>query len=178
MKKRTTVSGRTKSLTLTAMLCALSVAMLYIGVLLDVLEISAVAITSLFMLFCLRELGRSHAFMLYAATTFLSVVLLPRLEAGILYGLFGGLYPMIKCPMERHRRPLPLLLKLVYLNAVITAMELLTVYVLSLPFEGWPILLLLYAIANPTFLLFDRLLDRLLVLYEVRVRPRIARFLT
>lgn len=159
------------------MLCALSVAILYLGVLLDVLEISAVAIASLFMLFCLRELGRSQAFMLYAATTFLSVILLPRPEAGILYGLFGGLYPIIKFPMERHRRPLPLLFKLLYLNAVITAMELLTVYVFALPFEGLPILLLLYAIANPTFLLFDHLLDRLLVLYEVRIRPRIARFL-
>ena len=38
-------------------------------------------------------------------------------------------------------------------------------------------MLALLVLANPTFLLYDLLLDRLLVWYEVRLRPRIARYL-
>ena len=176
MKSR--ISQKTKRLTLTAMLAALSVALLYVGGLLDVMEITAVAVTSLFVLFALREMGLAYAFSLYAATALLSLLLLPKPSVGVLYVLFGGLYPLLKFPMERHRRPLPLLFKLLYLNAIITAVELLTVFVFTLPFEGWPLLLLLYALANPTFLLFDKLLDRLLILYEARLRPRIARYLS
>lgn len=177
MKRQNRINQKTRRVTLTAMLAALSVALLYAGGLLDVLEISAVAATSLFVLFALREMGLLYALMLYAATSFLAFLLV-RPSLGVLYLLFGGLYPLLKFPLERHRRPLPLLFKLLYLNAIITAVELATVFLFSLPFEGWWLLLFLYALANPTFLLFDRLLDRLLILYEARLRPRIARYLS
>ncbi len=178
MKRESRISQKTRRLTLTAMLAALSVAFMYVGALLEVMEITTVAVTALFVLFALREMGLGYAFALYAATSVLSMLLVPRPSVGVLYILFGGLYPLLKFPMERHRRPLPLLFKLLYLNAIITAVELLTVFVFALPFEGWWLLLLLYALANPTFLLFDKLLDRLLVLYEARLRPRIARYLS
>ena len=177
MKRQNRINQRTRRLTLTAMLTALSVAIMYVGGLLDVLEISAVGITSLFMLFALREMGLGYAVALYTTTSFLAFLLV-RPSVGVLYVLFGGLYPLLKFPLERHRRPLPLLLKLLYLNVIITAVELLTVFVFAIPFEGWLLLLLLYALANPTFLLFDKLLDRLLILYEARLRPRIARYLS
>jgi hypothetical protein len=177
MRRQSRINQRTRRLTLTAMLAALSVALLYVGGLLDVMEISAVAATSLFVLFSLRETGLLYALSLYAATSFLAFLLV-RPSLGVLYLLFGGLYPLFKFPLERHRRPLPLLFKLLYLNVIITAVELLTVFVFALPFEGWLLLLFLYALANPTFLLFDKLLDRLLVLYEARLRPRIAQYLS
>lgn len=177
MKRQSRINPKTKRVTLTAMLAALSVTFLYAGGILEVLEISAVAVTSLFVLFALREMGLLHALSLYAATSFLAFLLV-RPSLVLLYLLFGGLYPLLKFPFERHRRPLPLLFKLLYLNVIITAMELVTVFVFTLPFEGWWLLLFLYALANPTFLLFDRLLDRLLILYEARLRPRIARYLS
>lgn len=177
-KKKLQIAGRTRRLTLTAMLCTLSVAVMYLCTLLDVLELTGVAIAAVFMLLTVRELGRAHSLMLYVATALLSLLLLPRPDAGVMYALFGGLYPLIKFPIERRRRSWPLLIKLLYINVIITAIELLTVYVFLLPFEGWGILLLLYAIANPTFFLFDHLLNRLLILYEARLRPRIARYLS
>ena len=65
----------------------------------------------------------------------------------------------------------------VYINAVITLSELCSVLLFSLPPAAWYVLLLFYLIANPTFLLYDRVLDRLLIYYEVRLRPRLARYL-
>ncbi len=176
MKERNTRSS-TRRLTWLAMLCALSVAFMYLGNLLDVLEISAVAIASLFMLFCVHEMGYAAAWMLYAATAVLTLLLVPSKGVGGLYLLFGGLYPLIKFPLERIPRPWPIVLKLIYMAAVITAVECATVFLFLLPFEGWTLLVLLYVIALPTFVMYDILLSRLLVLYEVRIRPRIARFL-
>lgn len=159
------------------MLSALSVVILYLGTLLDVLILTAAGIASLLVWLAKRELPRTFAVSLYVATSFLSLLLLPNPEAGVAYLLFGGLYPLLKNSLERHRRPLPLLLKLLYINLTVTAIEAISFFVLSIPFEGIWLLLSLYALANPTFLLYDLLLDRLLVWYEVRLRPRIARYL-
>ena len=173
-------NGRQKALlhlTLSAMLTALSVVILYLGSLIDVLSLTAVAIASLPMLFAVRELPALYRLFLYAGTTVLAALLLPSPEAAVLYALLGGLYPMIKFPIEHLRRPLPLLLKLLYVNLLITVSELLTVLVFLLPPSTWYVLLALYLIGNPALLLYDRVLDRLLIYYEVRLRPRLGRYL-
>ena len=175
--KQNMLSQRTKHLTLSAMLTALSVVVLYLGTLLDVLTLTAAGIASLFVWFAKRELPRVFAVSVYVATSFLSLLLLPNPEAGVVYLFFGGLYPLLKNAMERHRRPLPLVLKLVYVNLTVLAVEAISFFLLSVPFEGWLLFAALFVIANPTFFLYDLLLDRLLIWYEVRLRPRIARFL-
>lgn len=159
------------------MLAALSVTILYLGTLLDVLVLTAAGVASLLVWLAKREMPLPYAISLYVATSFLSLLLLPNPEAAVAYVLFGGLYPLLKNTLERHRRPLPLILKLLYINLIVTAMEVISFFLLSIPFEGIWLLLTLYVLANPTFLLYDILLDRLLVWYEVRLRPRIARYL-
>ena len=159
------------------MLAALSFVILYLGTLLDVLTLTAVGLASLFMLVAVRELPCLFRLLVYFATVLLSFLLLPNPEAGVLYLLLGGAYPMLKFPFEHLHRPLPLLCKLLYINAVITLSELCSVLLFSLPPAAWYVLLLFYLIANPTFLLYDRVLDRLLIYYEVRLRPRLARYL-
>ncbi len=175
--KQNMLSQRTKHLTLSAMLTALSVVVLYLGTLLDVLALTAAGIASLFVWFAKRELPCVFAVSVYVATSFLSLLLLPNPEAGVVYLFFGGLYPLLKNAMERHRRPLPLILKLVYVNLTVLAVEAISFFLLSVPFEGWLLFAALFVIATPTFFLYDLLLDRLLIWYEVRLRPRIARFL-
>lgn len=164
-------------LTLSAMLTALSVVVLYLGALLDVMSLTAVGISSFFILFAVRELPLSYRLFIYFGTSLLSALLLPTPESALLYAILGGLYPLVKFPMERLRRPLPLVCKLLLVNAVVTASELCSVFLFALPPMAWYLLLALYVIANPTFLLYDRVLDRLLIYYEARLRPRLARYL-
>ena len=165
------------SLTLSAMLCALSIVILYLGTLLDVVTLTAVALASLLMMLAVRELSIGYRLMIYVGATLLAALLLPNPEAAILYAMLGGLYPLIKLPIERLRRPLPVVLKLVYTNLLITASELLSLFVFALTPSAWYILLPLYLIGNPTFLLYDKVLDRLLIYYEARLRPRLARYI-
>lgn len=176
MKKNSDHTRRLRRLTLSAMLIALSVVLLYLGTLLDVLSLSAVALSSFLMFLAVRELPFGYRLAVYFGTSLLSALLLPYPEAAVLYVMFGGFYPLVKLPLERLRRPLPLLFKLLYFNAVITLSELCSVLLFGLPASAWYILALLYLVANPVFFLYDRVVDRLLVYYEARLRPRFAHY--
>lgn len=164
-------------LVLSAMLTALSVVVLYIGALLDILSLTAVAVASLFLLFAVREMPLLYRLFIYGGTSLLAALLLPTPEAALLYAMFGGLYPLLKFIIERRPRPLAICFKLLLLNAVVTVAELCSVFLFQLPPMAWYLLLALYLLANPAFFLYDKLLDRLLVLYEVRLRPHLGRFL-
>lgn len=168
---------RTRRLTLSAMLTALGVLILYLGALLDVGSLAAAGIASLFMLLAVRECRGAYPYFIFAATTLLAFLLLPQKEGALLYLLFGGFYPIVKFPIERLRRPLPFIIKLLYVNLIITLTELAAVYLFYLPTLPWGYYVALYLLANPTFFLYDRLIDRILVLYEAKWRPRIARLL-
>lgn len=159
------------------MLTALSVVVLYVGALLEVLSLTAVALSSVFLFFAVRELPLGCRLFIYFGTALLSALLLPTPESALLYALFGGLYPLVKLPLGRLRRPLPVLLKLLFFNAVVTLSEICSVFLFGLPPYAWYLLIALYAIANPAFFLYDRLLDRLLIYYEARLRPRLGRYL-
>lgn len=178
MKKQ--VNKRQKALrhlTLSAMLTALSVVVLYIGALLDVFSLTAVGISSVFLLFAVREMSLAHRLFIYFGTAILSALLLPTPESAVLYVIFGGLYPLVKFPLERVRRPFSLLGKLLLLNAMVTVSELCSILLFHLPPMVWYLWLALYIVANPTFLLYDMLLDRMLIYYEARLRPRLYRYL-
>ena len=176
-KKQSKRSRALRCLTLSAMLTALSVVVLYLGALLDVLSLSATALSSLFILFAVRELPLPYRLAVYFGTSLLALILLPTPESAVLYASLGGLYPLLKHPLERMRRPLPLILKLLYCNLLIAGSEIFCIFLLGMPPSSWYILLPLFLIGNPAFLLYDRMLDRLSVYYEARLRPRLARYL-
>ncbi len=163
---------RTRRLTLSAMLTALGVLVLYLGALFDAGSLSAAGIASLFMLLAVRECRGVYPYFVFAATTVLAFLLLPQKEGAVLYLLFGGFYPIVKFPIERVRRPFPFLIKLTYVNLVITLTELAAVYLFYLPTLPWGYYAALYLLANPVFFLYDHLLNRILVLYEAKWRAR------
>ncbi len=176
MKRQHDARRHLRRLTLSAMLMALSVVLLYLGALIDVLSLTAVALASLLMLFAVRELPLGFRLSIYFGTVILALLLLPTAEGGILYAMLGGLYPMLKFPMEHLHRPFPFLLKLLYCNAVLALSELCSVLLFGLPASTWHLLACLFLLANPAFFLYDRVLDRLLILYTVRLRPHLYRF--
>jgi len=71
-----------KRLTVSAMLVALGVVVLWLGSMVDVLSISMAVIASLFGVFALLEYGKGTPWLVFAATGILSLLLLPQdLEA-------------------------------------------------------------------------------------------------
>jgi hypothetical protein len=94
--------GRTATrLAAGAVLAAMGVVLLYVGSLLQVLDLSMAALASFLIVFAVIELGRGLALMIFLVTAILSVVLLPVKTAALIYLLFAGYYPIIKALLER-----------------------------------------------------------------------------
>ena len=174
------------------MMIALGVIFLYIGSLIDTLNIIMAAVASLLCVMAVVDYGPGYAFMLYAGTGLAALLLLPEKFTPTVYLLLVGYYPMVKERLERlakrgtdpadpkkakHVRRLRAVgifaLKLCIGNAAILALFLLARYVLLLPPSDKLLLLALWGMANVTFVLYDLALTQLISLY---LRKRHKRF--
>ena len=174
------------------MMIALGVIFLYIGSLIDTLNIIMAAVASLLCVMAVVDYGPGYAFMLYAGTGLAALLLLPEKFTPAVYLLLIGYYPMVKERLERlakrgtepadpkkakHVRRLRAVgifaLKLCIGNAAIIALFLLARYVLLLPPSDKLLLLALWGMANVTFVLYDLALTQLISLY---LRKRHKRF--
>lgn len=160
------------------MLMALSVAILCLGALLELIDLSVAALVSCFVVFLRIELGGAYPLLFWAGASLLSLLLYPGNSAGIAFALIG-LYPLAKAYLERIPRALEWVLKLLLCEALLVSYVLIARFVLKLPdavLTGWllPAFLLL---ATVVFVLYDIVLSRLITFYSFRIRPRIARYL-
>ncbi|MBQ5390576.1 MAG: hypothetical protein IIU58_06695 [Clostridia bacterium] len=153
----------TKKLAFSALMAALGVACMYMGALFEVLDLSTAAIASICVMLVLTELGMRYAWLTFAVTGVLSLILLPTKTAAILFLGFLGFYPMAKAYFERKFRGWRCLaLKILLLN-VCTALMLLAVrYVMT---EALWFEILTLVVANIVFVVYDVALTRLLGAY-------------
>lgn len=157
------------------MLAALGVAILALGTVVDVLSLSTAALATVPLYIALRELGARRATLVYVVTALLSLVLLQS-EAALSYALLLGLYTLIKFPIERMHRHAVWPMKLLFFNLTFTLIELCGIFLFSIPPLVWELYAVTYVVANVVFLLYDNVLDRLIVLYEAYLRAKVAHF--
>ena len=108
----------TKYLTVSAMLVALGVILLGIGALVNVLDLTVAALTSLLCIWAVIEMGGVYPWIIWGLTAFLSILLLPQKTPGFFY-LFIGIYPMLKQKLERLPRVPEWILKITVFHALI-----------------------------------------------------------
>lgn len=162
------------------MMVALGVIILYIGSLIEVLDISMAAIASLICILTVAEYGRIYAWMVFAATALAAMLVLPEKFTPSLYALLLGYYPILKELIERigkksGRKAYGVLrwaVKLVYFNIALLAVALVAVFVLMLPDSGEWLEITIFILANVTFVLYDVLLTRLTGAYFHKFRKR------
>ena len=169
---------RTKKLAITALLSALGTVLLSLGTLIEVLDLSMAAIVSCFVVFLHVELGGGYPYLFWAATSTLTLILVPTGGAGLLFALLG-LYPLVKAFLERTPPVLEWVCKTALAALLLALFVLLARFVFLLPdaiLTGW-LLPVFLAVAMVTFVLYDVALSRLVVYYGLRIRPRIERYL-
>ena len=168
----------TKKLALTALLSALGTVLLSLGSLIEVLDLSAAAIVSCFVIFLRIELGGAYPYLFWLVTSLASLLLLPTGAAALLFALLG-LYPLGKAVLERCHPVVEWCAKILLAGTILTLFICIAKYVLLLPdaiLSGW-LLPVFFAVALLAFVLYDIALSRLIVYYGLRIRPRISRFL-
>ena len=164
-------TNRTKKLAFSAIAAALAVVFLYVGALFDVLDLSAAALASLLVLWVMVEFGTRWALAVYAVASALALLLLPaKLPAVLFAGLFGY-YPPLKALYERRLHgAFVWIAKVATLNAAAFLMILAVRYVAA---EALWFELLLLAVANVVFVIYDVALTRLMRAYVLVWRRRL-----
>ena len=157
----------TKKLTFSAVLSALAVAIMYVGSMLDVLDMSTAALASICVMIILTELGSKYAFMSFACIGVLSALLVPSKYAAIMFIGFLGFYPMAKRFFEaKFRGPLCLVLKFVLLNACTALMVVFSLFVMGASFkEALWFEILVLVLCNIVFVVYDYALSQILRTY-------------
>ena len=172
--------------------CALAVVMLGLGAVIEVLDVTASAAAALILLPVLLCYGKKYGWLAYAVTATLGVLLMPQSLAAWMYAGLTGFYPMVKMKLDRLPRLLGWLIKLVLLTIVLV-LYLAVFYFIMLGGEGSfadaflvgfgetdgpPVLA--YAVVGLsvfTFVLYDLLIDRILVLYYIKWKKRVEKWL-
>lgn len=169
------LSKQTERLTLCAVCTALSVVMLSLGSLIDVLDLSAAALAGMLTVLVVIEIGGAWPWLVYAAAGLIGLLLLPCKLPGAIYLMFCGWYPIAKQKLERIRcKPVSWVIKIALANVATVAVVLATKYVLHLDHEVMELSLLLLAMVNVAFVLYDVAMTKLIALYTLRLRRRLG----
>ncbi len=155
---------------------ALSVMLMLLTAVLPFMSYALPLLAGALLIFMVIEINKSWAFIVYIAVSLLAVFVVPDKEAATFYIAFFGYYPIIKSSLEKHLpKIIKWLVKLAIFNLSVVAAYFVSVKLLGIPFEdmqelgkyGIPILL---AIANVTFVMYDIMLSKMVVLYMLKLR--------
>ncbi|MGI6577639.1 MAG: hypothetical protein ACOX1Q_06305 [Eubacteriales bacterium] len=153
---------KTKQIAYTALLCALSVIILYLPSMIPTARIAVIAIAGILPSILVIKYGISAGFVLYSIVSVLSLLILPNKGITLLYIVLFGHYPMIKSLIERvDRLWVEWILKLVFFNVLTTALLLLApgllkgFVVFNTPLSVKLLIPIIYVAGNIVFVIFD-----------------------
>lgn len=163
--------AKTRLIALGAMLTSLSVVLMYLGTVIEVLDLTCCACASLITVFAVIEFSRRYAYGVYAATLVLSALIVPNKFEVAAY-TFIALYSILKSVIEKKRLKLSWLIKLVYFNIVLVLALVVAKYLLLTPDLGLLSVISFAVLGNIAFVLFDIALTSLITLYVFKLRTR------
>lgn len=168
---------KTYFVVLGGMIAALSVIFMLLSALFPIADLVFPALAGILLICTVCEMGEGWSFIIFAAVSILSLLILPDKEPAIYYILFLGHYPILKSFIERIKnKPFKWAVKLILFN-ICTAVALLVSIALfgisgSILEYSYPLIALLF---NVTFVIYDIAVGRLVVLYRLRIQKIIRR---
>ncbi len=179
------ISHKTKKLTVSAMLSALGVALLFVSGLIETLDLSMAALASFFCIFAVIELGGAYPWLIFAVTGALSFIIMPQNTGGWFYILFFGYYPILKEKIEKLKMPIAWTIKLVLVNVAMIICIILASFIFyggnmisaiiglfGAEDFGKYAIIIVYLLLNVVFVIYDIALTRLISYYFIKLRPR------
>lgn len=163
-------------------LSALAVSVMFLGSVIPFATYISPALASLAVLYFAVEYNTGAALLVYAAISALALLIAPDKEQALLFACFLGWYPAAKLPLERKlRAPAALIVKLALCNASLFSLYYIITRVLVIAavrdeFAEYStaIVIALAVLGNLTFVIFDRALTRLAMLWLAKWRPRLT----
>ncbi|MBE6731137.1 MAG: hypothetical protein E7564_05570 [Ruminococcaceae bacterium] len=165
---------QSSKLAFTGLICALSLVIMFLGGIIPSATIALPALAGCILIPIVAELGVKWGITAFLAVSVLSFFIVTDKEALLIYVLFFGYYPAIYGMFDKIKSSIvKMVLKLILFNAAAIGEFYLTIYVLFIPFETIeglgvfapfaPIILLL--LANVVFIIYDKALKGLIIMY-------------
>ena len=156
------------------MLTALCFVSLYLGSIFQTLDLSAAAIGSIIVLIAMIELDKKWALGVYIAASVLSVLLLPYKSPAVVFALFAGFYPILKAPLNKIK---PIVFsyfaRIVCFNLAFFALFYVLTKLLNIQEDYLSLEIVIFALGNVAFLVYDFALERIAATYLTRLKPMI-----
>ena len=157
------------------MAVALGTVIMALGAIIEVVDLSLAAIASLLTVIILIEVGGGYPWLVWLGTSLATFLVFPGSTVWLMYFAFG-VFPILKYYIEKLKRPLWFILKLLYVNLMAISLIYLVELIFGLPFfeEGSLLIVkvLVYLLLIVAFFAYDRLLTLFARLYADRLRQR------
>lgn len=162
--------------------CALSLAMMFMTGIFPFAEYALPAIAGTFLVALVIELGYRTSVIAYIAISLLSALIVPNKEAVVMFIVFLGYYPILKGRLEQiKKRSLEWVMKLLLFNIAIVFAYYLVIQVLGMTevLEEFNFMKyglgVIWALGNSTFVIYDIALTRVISMFIQRIRPKIMK---
>lgn len=159
---------------------ALGTVFMVLGAVFEVLDMTVCAAASMLVVFVYLEIGSYYPWLVWICTTIATALLYPGSIIWAEYMLVFGIYPLLKAYIERLPKWSWLIVKLVYINAVVWGMFAISELLLGIPFfgeEGKIMAIVTYILMNVAFVMFDLFITVMVRFYMNKIRPRISKLL-
>ncbi|MBQ7726006.1 MAG: hypothetical protein IJT66_02560 [Clostridia bacterium] len=172
---------QTTKITLCAIIAALSAALMLLSYF-PYLTVSVPVAAGMLMILPVVEIDRKWALLTFLVSGVL-VFIFAEPESKLLYLSFFGYYPVLKSLIEQIRRPhLEWIIKFCSFNTAMALVFFLSLWVLGIPIEEFELfgkfgLILLFLLANVTFLIYDFAVSRMAALYLARLHGQLQKIL-
>ena len=162
------------------MMCALSLAFMTVGYFVEALDLTACALVSLVVALVYVEIGSPYTYLVWVCTSLLSFIFFSaKPSLWLTYFLVFGIYPILKAYIEKLRRPLWIILKLAFLNMILTALFFIFELIFMTPFfdvETNLIKTAIWILMNVAFIAYDLFITVIMRLYVIKYRKIFAKF--
>lgn len=171
---------KTKKITLSAMIVALSTVFMVLGAVIEVLDLSVCALASLLVCFVYIEIGSPYTWLVWLCTSLTTFVCFPGSIVWMEYFLIFGIYPILKAYIEKLPRKIWIIAKLLFINAIIWVLIFAVELILGIPFfavdKVW-LKAAIYVLMNVAFIAYDLFITVLVRVYFEKFRPRFKNLL-
>ena len=167
---------KTKAIALGGIMSAMCVAIMLLGAVIGVGVYVAPMIAGICLIPTGKKYGTKYHISLWAIVSILSLLIVPDIEEGLMFLCLFGFYPIVYPYFQKLPKLVRILLKLAYFNVVIIAVEYVVINLFVPETLGLPLALVLLAIGNVTFLLYDKIIPTTDRLLERNIGKLVIRF--
>ena len=174
-------------MTLSAMVVALGTVFMVLGAVIEVLDLTAVALASVLVAFIYIEIGSPYTWLVWLCTTLATWLFYPHSAMWFIYLILFGIYPIVKGYIEKLPRTFWLLLKLALGNISFVLMLFGVSLITGLPFinteesffgvSGKAIYIVTWILLNVALVAYDFFLTVMVRFYMEKIRPKIKKIL-